>query len=86
MKEKDTRMKNMEEAEKSKREVAFFHLQRALSAAGCEVKEFEEVETDRGERIIIAHFPYGDKYANITADSAPTALWDVLRQIPDLRM
>ncbi len=80
------RKKNIEVAEKSKREVAFSHLQRALSAAGCNIKGFEEVETDRGERIIIAHFPSGDKYANITADSAPTALWDVLRQIPDLRM
>ena len=80
------REKNIEVAEKSKREVAFFHLQRALSAAGCNVKEFEEVEMNTGERIIIAHFPYGDKYANITADSAPAALWDVLRQIPDLRM
>ena len=82
----DTREKNIKEAEKSKREVAFFHRQRALSAAGCDIKEFEEVETDGGERMIIAHFPHGDKYANITMDSAPTALWDVLRQIPDLRM
>lgn len=78
--------KHIEATERSKREVAFFHLQRALVAAGVDVKEFEEVETDRGERVIIAHFPYGDKYANITMDSAPTALWDVLRQIPDLRM
>lgn len=57
----------------------------AIQLAGVPLKALEIVDTEYGDRFVEATFSWGVREANITADSAPTALWDVMKQIPELR-
>lgn len=57
---------------------------RALQAAGVPLISLEIIE--RGsDRTVKATFEWGVRYANISMDAPHTALWDILRQIPELR-
>ena len=55
-----------------------------LQLAGVPVKKMEVVRTEY-DTIVKVTFPWGERKANITFDSIPTAVWDVLKQIPELR-
>lgn len=44
----------------------------------------EIVERD-SDRRVKATFTWGVRYADISMEAAHTALWDILRQIPELR-
>lgn len=58
----------------------------ALQGAGVDLKDMEIIDLDGGERLVKVSFGWGDvKYANITMDNPQAAMWDVLRQIPELR-
>lgn len=69
------------------RMTAFYHLQEALNAAGKEVLAIEvEKDPDTLEDVAVVHFAGGRRErANIHMDSIGTALFDVLRQIQELR-
>jgi hypothetical protein len=55
-----------------------------LQLAGVPVKKMEVVRTEY-DTLVEVTFPWGMRKANITFDSIPTAVWDVLKQIPELR-
>lgn len=57
----------------------------AVKITGLDVKGFDILQED-SERIVEVKFPWGSEYANITIDNARAAIWDVLKQIPELRM
>ena len=58
----------------------------ALQGAGVDVKDMEIIALDGGERLVKVTFGWdGVKYANITMDNPQAAMWDVMRQIPELR-
>ena len=61
----------------------------ALQGAGVDVKDMEIIDLDGSERLVkvtVGGGRWGSvKYANITMDNPQTALWDVLRQVPELR-
>lgn len=64
--------------------IAIALLCRALQAAGVPLISLEIIE--RGsDRMVKATFEWGVRYANISMDAPHTALWDILRQIPELR-
>lgn len=71
-------------AEKKRRADAIGLLCRALQKAGVPLISQEIIEhgSDRGVK---ATFTWGVRYANISMDAPHTALWDILRQIPELR-
>ena len=70
--------------EKKARADAVALLCRALQAAGVPLLSLEIVE--RGsDRLVKATFTWGERWADISMDSPQTALWDILRQIPELR-
>lgn len=56
----------------------------AIQLSGVPLKTLEIVDTEY-DRFVEATFAWGTREANITADSVPTALWDVMKQIPELR-
>lgn len=70
--------------EKKARADAVDLLCRALQKAGVPLISLEIIEhgSDRGVK---ATFTWGVRYANISMDAPHTALWDILRQIPELR-
>lgn len=71
-------------AEKKRRADAIGLLCQALQAAGVPLISLEVLE--RGsDRTVKATFEWGVRYANISMDAPHTALWDILRQIPELR-
>lgn len=70
--------------EKKARADAVALLCRALQAAGVPLLSLEIVE--RGsDRLVKATFTWGERWADISMDAPKTALWDILRQIPELR-
>lgn len=70
--------------EKKARRDAVGLLCQALQAAGVPLLSLEISE--RGsDRMVKATFEWGIRYANISMDAPHTALWDIMRQIPELR-
>lgn len=70
--------------EKKARAEAVALLCQALQKAGVPLISLEIVE--RGsDRLVKATFTWGERYADISMDAPKTALWDILRQIPELR-
>lgn len=56
----------------------------SLQVAGVPLYSLEIVE--RGsDRLVKATFTWGERWADISMDAPHTALWDILRQIPELR-
>ena len=75
--------------EKKARADAIGLLCQALQAAGVPLHSLEIVE-DGSDCTVEAMFKYGARhwgvrYADISMDAPRTALWDILRQIPELR-
>ena len=70
--------------EKKAREDAIGLLCQALQKAGVPLYSLEIIERDSNRRVK-ATFTWGVRYANISTDVPHTALWDILRQIPELR-
>lgn len=71
-------------AEATNRHNSIWLLCRALQAAGVPLISLEISE--RGsDREVKATFTWGTRWANISMDAPHTALWDILRQIPELR-
>lgn len=70
--------------EKKARAEAIALLCQALQKAGVPLYSLEIVERD-SERMVKATFAWGERRANISMDAPQTALWDILRQIPELR-
>ena len=70
--------------EKKARAEAIALLCRALQKAGVPLYSLEIIERD-SDRRVKATFTWGVRYANISMDAPHTALWDILRQIPELR-
>lgn len=70
--------------EKKARADAVALLCQTLQAAGVPLYSLEIVE--RGsDRLVKATFTWGERWADISMDAPHTALWDILRQIPELR-
>lgn len=58
----------------------------ALKGAGVDLEDMEVIELEGSERLVKVTFGWkGVKYANITMDNPQAAMWDVMRQIPELR-
>ncbi len=58
----------------------------ALKIGGAPIDGFRMIETGYGDRLIKVNLTGGsERTANITADSIPTAIWDIMKQIPELR-
>lgn len=70
--------------EKKARVDAVALLCQALQKAGVPLYSLEIIERD-SDRRVKATFTWGVRYANISMDAPHTALWDILRQIPELR-
>ncbi len=75
--------------EKKARRDAVGLLCQALQAAGVPLLSLEIIE-DGSDCTVEAMFKYGPRhwgvrYADISMDAPQTALWDILRQIPELR-
>lgn len=75
--------------EKKARADAVDLLCRALQAAGVPLLSLKIIE-DGSDCTVEAMFKYGARhwgvrYADISTDAPQTALWDILRQIPELR-
>ena len=70
--------------EKKARAEAVALLCQALQKAGVPLYSLEIIERD-SDRSVKATFTWGVRYANISMDAPHTALWDILRQIPELR-
>ena len=75
--------------EKKARAEAVALLCQALQAAGVPLLSLKILE-DGSDCTVEAMFQYGARhwavrYADISMDSPQTALWDILRQIPELR-
>lgn len=70
-----------------KRLTALYHLQQALVAGGYEVMNMKIVKDPDTyeENVVVKFFDGHEKRANIHADSIGSALYDVLRQIDELR-
>lgn len=56
----------------------------ALQKAGVPLYSLEIIERD-SDCMVKATFTWGERRANISMDAPHTALWDILRQIPELR-
>ena len=70
--------------EKKARADAVGLLCQSLQVAGVPLYSLEIVE--RGsDRLVKATFTWGERWADISMDAPHTALWDILRQIPELR-
>ena len=70
--------------EKKARRDAVGLLCQALQKAGVPLYSLEIIE--RGsDRTVKATFEWGVRYANISMGAPHTALWDIMRQIPELR-
>lgn len=70
--------------EKKARRDAVGLLCQALQKAGVPLLSLEIIE--RGsDRTVKATFEWGTRWANISMDATHTALWDIMKQIPELR-
>lgn len=70
--------------EKKARAEAIALLCQALQVAGVPLLSLEIIERS-SDRMVKATFEWGIHYANISMDAPHTALWDIMRQIPELR-
>lgn len=70
--------------EKKARRDAVGLLCQALQAAGVPLLSLEIIERS-SDRMVKATFEWGVRYANISMDAPHTALWDIMKQIPELR-
>lgn len=70
--------------EKKARADAIGLLCQALQAAGVPLLSLKIIE-DGSDCTVEATFEWGERWANISMDAPHTALWDILRQIPELR-
>ena len=70
--------------EKKARAEAIALLCQALQKAGVPLLSLEIIK-DGSDRMVKATFEWGERWANISMDAPHTALWDILRQIPELR-
>lgn len=70
--------------EKKARRDAVGLLCQALQKASVPLLSLEIIEHG-GECRVKATFEWGVRYANISMDAPHTALWDIMRQIPELR-
>lgn len=71
--------------EKKARAEAIALLCQALQQkAGVPLLSLEIIERS-SDRMVKATFEWGIRYANISMDAPHTALWDIMRQIPELR-
>lgn len=70
-----------------KRLTALYHLQQALIAGGYEVMSMKVVRDPNTceENVVVKFFDEHEKRANIHGDSIGSALYDVLKQIDELR-
>ena len=71
--------------EKKARAEAVALLCRALQAAGVPLISLEIFNRGASDCMVKATFEWGERWANISMDAPHTALWDILRQIPELR-
>lgn len=71
--------------EKKARAEAVALLCQALQKAGVPLISLEIFERGASDCMVKATFEWGEKWANISLDTPQTALWDILRQIPELR-
>lgn len=66
--------------EKKAREESIALLCQALQKAGVPLLSLKIIE-DGSDCMVKATFVWGERWANISMDDPPTALWDILRQI-----
>lgn len=71
--------------EKKARADAVALLCQSLQVAGVPLYSLEIVERGVSDCMVKATFEWGERWANISMDAPHTALWDILRQIPELR-
>lgn len=71
--------------EKKAREDAIGLLCQALQKAGVPLISLEICSRGARDCMVKATFEWGERWANISMDAPHTALWDILRQIPELR-
>ncbi len=71
--------------EKKARAEAVALLCLALQAAGVPLLSLEIFDRGASDCMVKATFEWGERWANISMDAPQTALWDILRQIPELR-
>lgn len=71
--------------EKKARAEAVALLCQALQAAGVPLISLEIFDCGDSDCMVKATFEWGERWANISMDAPHTALWDILRQIPELR-
>ena len=71
--------------EKKARAEAVALLCQALQKAGVPLISIEIFERGASDCMVKATFTWGERWANISMDVPQTALWDILRQIPELR-
>ena len=68
-------------AEKKRRADAIGLLCQALQAAGVPLYSFEIFDRGSSDCMVKATFEWGEKWADISMDTPPMALWDILRHI-----
>ena len=71
--------------EKKARAEAVALLCHALQKAGVPLISLEIFDRGASDCMVKATFEWGERWANISMDAPRTALWDILRQIPELR-
>lgn len=71
--------------EKKAREESIALLCQALQKAGVPLLSLEIFDRGDSDCMVKATFVWGERYADISTDAPHTALWDILRQIPELR-
>ena len=73
--------------EKKARAEAVDLLCQALQEAGVPLLSLEIFERGASDCMVKAtfEFEWGERWANISMDAPRTALWEIMRQIPELR-
>lgn len=71
--------------EKKARAEAIALLCQALQKAGVPLISLEIFDRGSSDCMVKATFVWGERWADISMDAPHTALWDILRQIPELR-
>lgn len=71
--------------EKKARAEAIALLCQALQKAGVPLISLEIFERGASDCMVKATFEWGERWADISMDAPQTALWDIMKQIPELR-
>lgn len=71
--------------EKKARAESIALLCQALQKAGVPLLSLEIFDRGNSDCMVKATFVWGERWANISRENPHTALWDILRQIPELR-